>query len=252
MSSVVGVLFTPAQCILAYKHLLQLHQRSPRWLKNSRLGRPHKNKSHRHVTHVCTCAFLLLSLYTFYTHIFFLDHFIKNNLTLPINKHCADPQNEECGRMVKTTSSIRSGHPCHRHVGPCRTFSLTVHHSTKHHLDSTIFSKITLHILHNSYTMIFSENAQAHPAQLQTITRSERIATSPLCDNEIQSGRTLRTTHSTGYEPKYATDEFEPNELATKEFMTTSRSFLEDPYQPHDVQRENLENKINKPRLLKK
>ena len=41
---------------------------------------------------------------------------------------------------------------------------------------------------------------QAHPAQLQTFTRLERIAASPLCDNEIQSGRTLRTTHSTASE----------------------------------------------------
>ena len=80
---------------------------------------------------------------------------------------------------------------------------------------------------------------QAHPAQLQTLKRSERIATSPLCDNEIQSGRTLRTTQSTGYEPKsLATDEFEPNEHATNEFMTTSRSSLEDIYQLYDVQKE--------------
>ena len=61
---------------------------------NSRLCRPHKNKiitmspmfapahfSYHHVTHVCTRAFLLLSLHTFNTHIFFLDPFIKNNLS---------------------------------------------------------------------------------------------------------------------------------------------------------------------------
>ena len=47
-----------------------------------------QNKSHRHVIHVCTYAFLLLSLYTFNTHIFFLDPFIKNNLS----GHVADQQ----------------------------------------------------------------------------------------------------------------------------------------------------------------
>ena len=62
---------------------------------------------------------------------------------------------------------------------------------------------------------------------------------SSLCNNEIQRGRTLRTIHSTCYEAKsLATDEFEPNELATKEFMTTSRSSLEDTCQLCDVQRE--------------
>ena len=49
--------------------------------QDSKIVSPTQNKSHRHVTHVCTCAFLLLSLYTFNTHTFFLDPFIKNNLS---------------------------------------------------------------------------------------------------------------------------------------------------------------------------
>ena len=44
-----------------------------RWLKLKVVSSA-QIKSHRHVIHVCTCAFLLLSLY-------FLDPFIKNNLS---------------------------------------------------------------------------------------------------------------------------------------------------------------------------
>ena len=80
-----------------------------------------------------------------------------------------------CPRMKKNPSS---GHPCRHPVGLCRTCSLTAHHNTKHHLDSTIFSKNTLHILHNSFNHDLLREPQAHLAQLQTITRSERIAKS--------------------------------------------------------------------------
>ena len=48
-----------------------------------------------------------------------------------------------------------SGRPCHLLAGPCLTFSLPVHHNTKHHLDSTTFSKTTLHtehLFHNLYS----------------------------------------------------------------------------------------------------
>ena len=63
--------------------------------------------------------------------------------------------------------------------------------------------------------------------QVLSVTTKSRVA------------KTLRKTHSTGYEPKsLATDEFEPNELETKEFMTTSRSSLEDICQFYVVQRE--------------
>ena len=48
------------------------------WLKGCVVW---QNRFHHHVIHVYTCAFLLLSLYTFNTHIFFLDPFIKNNLS---------------------------------------------------------------------------------------------------------------------------------------------------------------------------
>ena len=56
------------------------------WFKSltgSGLCRPHKNKSHRHVIHVCTCAFfiiLLLSIHTFDTHFLSLDYLIETNL----------------------------------------------------------------------------------------------------------------------------------------------------------------------------
>ena len=58
---------------------------------SSRLCRPHKNKIIT-CTHVCTCAFLLLSLYTFDTHIFFLDPLIKINLS----GHVADQETLRC------------------------------------------------------------------------------------------------------------------------------------------------------------
>ena len=51
--------------------------------------------------------------------------------------------------------------------------------------------------------------------------------------------------------PNLATDELEPNELATKEFVTTSRSSLEDIYHLYDVQREFGEQDQQAP-LLKK
>ena len=57
------------------------------WLKLKDMSSA-QNKSHRHVIHVCTCAFLLFALYAFDTHIFFVDPFIKNNLS----GHVADQQ----------------------------------------------------------------------------------------------------------------------------------------------------------------
>ena len=112
-------------------------------------------------------------------------------------------------------SSMSSPHLLtHQHEAPPGQHDLLQEHSTHR-----------AQLLHHDIL----RESQAHRAHLQTFTRSERIATGPLCDREIQSVRTLRTTHSTGYEPKsLATDLFEPNELATQEFMTTSRSSLED------------------------
>ena len=60
--------------------------------------RPHKNKFITIFIHVCTCAFLLPSLYTFTTHIFFLDPFIKNNLS----GHDADQKNTVLLRQMRS------------------------------------------------------------------------------------------------------------------------------------------------------
>ena len=53
------------------------------------------------------CAFLLLPLCTFNTHIFFLDPSSRTTslVTLPFNKHFDDPQNEEYGSVAKTSST---------------------------------------------------------------------------------------------------------------------------------------------------
>ena len=103
--------------------------------------------------------------------------------------------------FVRAEKNPFSGHPC-RH----RTCSLTAYHNTKHHLDSTIFSKNTLHILHKSYTMIFSENRKLI-VLISRLSQGRKESLQVLSVTEIQSVRTLRTTHSTGYEPKsLATD----------------------------------------------
>ena len=68
---------------------------------------PAQNKSHRHVTHVCTCAFFLLSLHTLTLTSSSSIPSTTSQVTLPINKHCADPQNEEYGSVAKTTSSTK-------------------------------------------------------------------------------------------------------------------------------------------------
>ena len=55
---------------------------------------------------------------------------------------------------------------------------------------------------------LLREHPEAHPAPFRALTRSERIAASPLCDNEIQSGRTLRT-HSTSCKTKREISHFD-------------------------------------------
>ena len=101
-----------------------------------------------------------------------------------------------------------SGRPCHILAGPCLTFSLPVHHNTKHHLDSTTFSKTTLcteHLFHNLYSR-------------------QSALIEPLSHVNYESGGNPRNTSPTGYEPK--------------ELATISGSSLEDIYQLYDVQRE--------------
>ena len=103
--------------------------------------------------------------------------------------------------------SLSSGQPCHLLVGLYATFSLPVHHNTKHHLDSTTSSKTTLYI----------EHLLPEPIQ------STSSAKEPLSHINFESGRNPRNTSPTGCEP---------NELAT-----TSGSSLEDINQLYDVHR---------------
>ena len=77
------------------------------WLKISRLCRPHKISPIAMSPMFCTCAFLLLSLYTLTltSSSSIPSSRTTSQVTLPINKHCDDPQNHEYGSVAKTTSS---------------------------------------------------------------------------------------------------------------------------------------------------
>ena len=103
--------------------------------------------------------------------------------------------------------SLSSGQPCHFLAGLCHTFSLPVHHNTKHHLDSTTFSKTTL------YTEHLFRNLYSQQAVLKSRSRTS-----------ITSGGNPRNTSPTGYEPK--------------PLAAISGSSLEDICQFYDVQRE--------------
>ena len=96
--------------------------------------------------------------------------------------------------------SLSSGQPCHLLAGLCLTFSLPVHHNTKHDLlqDDTVYR-----------------------APLPEPIRSTSSANEPLSHVNYESGGNPRNTSPTGYEPK--------------ELVTISGSSLEDIYQLYDV-----------------
>ena len=82
-------------------------------LTGSRLCHPHKNMPHRHVIHVCTCAFfiiLLLSLYTVGTHFLSLDYFVETNLpdnVVGSEHHCRDHTKRGLWPNAQNTTSHR-------------------------------------------------------------------------------------------------------------------------------------------------
>ena len=101
-----------------------------------------------------------------------------------------------------------SGQPCHLLAGLCFTFSLPVHRNTKHHLDSTTFSKTTLDIEH------LFQYQYSRQAALMNRSRTSITRVAENCAN----------TSPTGYEPK--------------ELATISGSSPENIYQLYDVQGE--------------
>ena len=111
-------------------------------------------------------------------------------------------------------------------VGLYHTFSLSVH-NTKHHLDSTTFSKTT----------VCTENLfQKLPGRKATPKKT-------LSHINCESGGNLRPNTPTG---------FEPNKLTTKELSTIPMMSLEEDIYQFSMYRKDLENKINQLQLLKK
>ena len=88
-------------------------------------------------------------------------------------------KNELQRHLCAHEKSLSSGQPCHLFAGLCLTFSLPVHHNTKHHLDSTTFSKTTLyteHLFHNLY----SRQAALMNRSRTSITRVAETCATPL------------------------------------------------------------------------
>ena len=78
--------------------------------------------------------------------------------------------------------SLSSGQPCHLLAGLYLTFSLPVHHNTKHHLDSTTFSKTILYTEH-LFQNLFSRQAALTNRSRTSITRVAETRATPLPHN---------------------------------------------------------------------
>ena len=75
--------------------------------------------------------------------------------------------------------SLSSGQPCHLRAGLCLIFSLPVHHNTKHHLDSTTFSRTTLYTEHLIQNLYSRQAAQMNRSRT-SITRLAETRATPL------------------------------------------------------------------------
>ena len=84
--------------------------------------------------------------------------------------------------------SLSSGQPCHLLAGHCLSFSLPVHNNTKHHLDSTTFSKTTLYTEH-LFQNLYSRQAALMNRSRTSITRVAETCATPL--PHFVSSRTL-------------------------------------------------------------
>ena len=92
-----------------------------------------------------------------------------------------DLQRHLCGHE----KSLSSGQPCHLLADLCLTFSLPVHHNTKHHLDSTTFSKTTLYTEHIFQNLFGRHAALAHQLREMAETRATPLT-------QVLSPRSLR------------------------------------------------------------
>ena len=114
-----------------------------------------------------------------------------------------------------------SGPPCHLFAGLFHIFSLPVHHNTKHHLDSTTFSKTTLHTEH-LFQNLYSQQAAPTNRSRMSISRVAETRATPL--PQVMSSKSLRQF--------------------LEVLWKTSINYT--------MYRENMENKINKHQLLNK
>ena len=130
-----------------------------------------------------------------------------------------------CSIFVRMKKSLSSGQPCHLFVGLYVTFSIPVH-DTKHHLDSTTFSKTTL------YTVHFFQKYTVDKAALKNHSRTSISRVAETCATTLPQSMRPRSSR--------------PKSL---------RQFLEVLWKTSvncTVYRENLDNNINKLQLLKK
>ena len=75
-----------------------------------------------------------------------------------------------CSIFCARENSLSSRQPCHLLAGLYLTFSLPVYHNTKHHLDSTTFSKTTRYTEH-LFQSLFSRQAALKNHSRTSISR---------------------------------------------------------------------------------
>ena len=85
--------------------------------------------------------------------------------------------------------SLSSGQPCHPLAGLYLTFSLPIHHNTKHHLDSTSLSKTTLYTEH-LFQNLYSRQAAPVSRSRTSVTRVAETRATPL--PQVMSPNSLR------------------------------------------------------------
>ena len=106
-------------------------------------------------------------------------HHEHYSLPTSTNMKCVRLKHELQRHLCTHEKSLSSGQPCHLLAGLCLNFSLPIHHNTKHHLDSTTFSKTTLyteHLCQNQY----NRQAALKNRSRTSITRVAETRAAPL------------------------------------------------------------------------
>ena len=103
---------------------------------------------------------------------------ITNTTVFSQARTCVLVAHELQRHLCAHEKSLSSGQPCHFLAGFCLTFSLSVHHNTKHHLDSTTFSTTTLYTEH--LQNLYSRQAAQMNRSRTSITRVAETRATPL------------------------------------------------------------------------